>query len=117
MSIMCVCVIHLCYTSLFYHVCVCVSVMHAVCMYVFIFVLMKLCIYRHIVCITYVIRRVFVSMCVYACRCMCVYVVWLCVCADAYAWMIPGVKGACRTLRRETGKSPVEKGARRKISG
>ena len=70
MSIMCVCVIHLCYTSVLYHVFVCVSFMHAVCMYVFIFVLMKLCIYRHIVCITYVILRVFVSMCVYACRCM-----------------------------------------------
>ena len=46
----------------------------------------------------------------------------VCVCrmgiyVDAHAWMIPGVKGACRTLRRETGKSPVEKGARRKISG
>jgi hypothetical protein len=30
---------------------------------------------------------------------------------------IPGVKGACRTLRRETGKSPAEKGARREMSG
>ena len=37
--------------------------------------------------------------------------VFLCV------FRIPGVNGACRTLRRETGKSPAEEGARREMSG
>jgi hypothetical protein len=55
------------------------------------------------------------GVCAVSCLChgTCVISFWVLV----FFPRIPGVKGACRTLRRETGKSPAEIGARREMSG
>jgi hypothetical protein len=58
---------------------VCVCFIHARCMYVCIyFCFDEALYYENIVCITYVIHRVFVSMCVFAWRCMCMLYGYLC---------------------------------------